>query len=573
MLKICLGSFATPWFFGPYGNQLYHLITEFMKQEGEVELYYLLFEKTLENRIYTMEEIYEMNFENENKKKNPKYIDFSMLKKVKFLGGIEKLPFHDTILSSNIHSILEHFQIDAFLFLSDLNLIIPDMKLNCRSIVWYPNHFNPIVKHYQNTLPIFSDIVSLCPSDKTLLEETLPNSSAIHYIPHHIAIDDDKLRWKKRSAEFREKHGIPKTTFVALINCGNYEIMNRKSLDTSFMAFRDFQEKYDDVLLFVHAWKLQNLQNSQYKTTNLLLNIHELLESIQIPSSKIRIHEDIVDYDTILEFIAMSDVLVHGSRTEGFGVPILEAQLMNVPVITTAFGAMKDYTYYGISVPYLQKEYIPMAKGQWAVPHVDGIKNALNDIYCKKRDIGDPVATQKEILKITNKETISRSFLDIIRTPFDKVSSKKEEIICTRVHYNSSTNDFDLFYNFDKKCVKSCSKLECSDLKGTWTVFFHDVVPVESMFFLFMENTHDLILLKEKRVKEGIYPSAEMVSTGNLDLSIINFAIRSSFVKHIFTNEFSSIYNQYSIHYILNQCIFHARIALSDNIISTEKNN
>jgi hypothetical protein len=32
-----------------------------------------------------------------------------------------------------------------------------------------------------------------------------------------------------------------------------------------------------------------------------------------------------------------------------------------------------------------------------------------------------------------------------------------------------------------------------------------------------------------------------------------------------------SLYNQYSIHYILNQCIFHARIALSDNTISTEK--
>ena len=41
------------------------------------------------------------------------------------------------------------------------------------------------------------------------------------------------------------------------------------------------------------------------------------------------------------------DVLLHPSRSEGFGMLVLEAQHIGVPVITTRRGAMKDYTMHG----------------------------------------------------------------------------------------------------------------------------------------------------------------------------------------------------------------------------------
>ena len=50
------------------------------------------------------------------------------------------------------------------------------------------------------------------------------------------------------------------------------------------------------------------------------------------------------------QVVALADVLLHPSRSEGFGMLVLEAQHIGVPVITTRRGAMKDYTMHGVSV-------------------------------------------------------------------------------------------------------------------------------------------------------------------------------------------------------------------------------
>ena len=47
------------------------------------------------------------------------------------------------------------------------------------------------------------------------------------------------------------------------------------------------------------------------------------------------------------QVVALADVLLHPSRSEGFGMLVLEAQHIGVPVITTRRGAMKDYTMHG----------------------------------------------------------------------------------------------------------------------------------------------------------------------------------------------------------------------------------
>ena len=80
-------------------------------------------------------------------------------------------------------------------------------------------------------------------------------------------------------------------------------------------------------------------------------------------------------------FMRRASLFVLSSNYEGFGIPILEAQLMGIPVITNKFGAMGDYTYYGISVPFLQKSYEHIGRGIWTTPDIKGISNALENIH------------------------------------------------------------------------------------------------------------------------------------------------------------------------------------------------
>ena len=53
-------------------------------------------------------------------------------------------------------------------------------------------------------------------------------------------------------------------------------------------------------------------------------------------------------YDDSLRLMAVADVLLQPSKVEGFGMPVLEAQLLGTPVVTTAWGAMADYTRCGV---------------------------------------------------------------------------------------------------------------------------------------------------------------------------------------------------------------------------------
>ena len=99
--KVCFSSFASPFFFGPYGNQMYHLLTKFINDD-QYEMYYLLLIDGLDDKMYTMEEVYNMDLENELKEKMPSYVQLDLLKSLKFIGGIIKSPVNGTILSSNI---------------------------------------------------------------------------------------------------------------------------------------------------------------------------------------------------------------------------------------------------------------------------------------------------------------------------------------------------------------------------------------------------------------------------------------------------------------------------------------
>ena len=58
----------------------------------------------------------------------------------------------------------------------------------------------------------------------------------------------------------------------------------------------------------------------------------------------------------------------------------LAAQAAGLPVITSRFGAMADYTMYGVSVPPLaQQEWLGL--GFVPTPNATGIAEALREVY------------------------------------------------------------------------------------------------------------------------------------------------------------------------------------------------
>jgi glycosyltransferase involved in cell wall biosynthesis len=71
------------------------------------------------------------------------------------------------------------------------------------------------------------------------------------------------------------------------------------------------------------------------------LPLQNMAEIMEIPSDSYVIETRILHSNAAFELLKVSDMLLMPSKTEGFGLPMLEAQLMGVPVVTTRFGAMK----------------------------------------------------------------------------------------------------------------------------------------------------------------------------------------------------------------------------------------
>lgn len=528
-MKICLTSFAPPWFFGPYGQQL-KLLGNYLNDKG-FDIYYLCLGLELPKKIYTLNNLLE------NIKEQVNNEDKNILSKFKFLGGIKQLK--NFVLISNINDILDKFNINVIITCMDLLKLCYDEDFKIKSLAWYPNHFSPIDKYNKRLLNMFSEIISLSPTDYTLLKNTFQNKN-IHYIPHII---DFKRNYKGKD-NLRQKYNIPKDKFVIFINCGNYDTQNRKSLDISLLAFEKFLKK-NDGLLFIHSYNVRKIDvNNYYTPLNGFLIIEDILEQLSIPEEKIILHEDIINYDDVLDMIEMSDVLLQPSKSEGFGLPILEAQLIGIPVITSRFGAMYDYTFNGISVDIVQKCYELSSSGFWITPSIGGITNALkkiknNQFENKKNYAINQIKNEMSI------KTVGNKFIEIINDNNFIKPIKMQFKLFEIVSYD------DNYYYINKK---KYSKINSNQINSKWIIFMKDGLKCKKDMIktiLLKDSDKDLIaLLTDYNGK--VYPSQDNLQNGNFDYSKVNYAIKTKYFNVLIQ---ANILTKYKSGFILRNFI------------------
>ena len=119
----------------------------------------------------------------------------------------------------------------------------------------------------------------------------------------------------------------------------------------------------------------------------------------------------------------MCDCFVSLHRSEGFGIPIAEAMLLEKPVIVTSYSANMDFTTPGNSflVKYklleIDHDYGPYRKGWvWADPDLDHAAELMRYAY-EHRDICIETGrrAKEEILQLFHPEVVGRQIVDRLR--------------------------------------------------------------------------------------------------------------------------------------------------------------
>jgi len=187
--------------------------------------------------------------------------------------------------------------------------------------------------------------------------------------------------WKPSAdrAFLKERFGIPKESFSVMFHFNLMSDLDRKNPDG---AIRSFELAFAED---PHALLVLKTAGSDAVAAN-VERIRQAIDSSPI-RDQIRLIDGNFSHQDIIDLIASSDVYLSLHRGEGFGIGMLEAMSVGVPVVCTAYGGNLDFakpeTAFLVGydlVPVDGRSDLYEAVGNWPEPRVAEAAECLRTI-------------------------------------------------------------------------------------------------------------------------------------------------------------------------------------------------
>lgn len=215
--------------------------------------------------------------------------------------------------------------------------------------------------------------------------------------------------------------GITIPVYVVGNGCDHF--LNKKTISKKFIPVKTksknflhvsscFPRKGVDVLIEAFSKTFHNDENVGL-VIKTFVNPHNNIKNL-IADSKdrypnrgaINLIEDSLDDDKLKDLFLNSIALVAPSRGEGFGLPLAEAMLMNVPVITTGYSGQLDFcksdTSWLVDFNLVKsKAHVAGPFSMWAEPNLDSLCQKMRAVL-DEPDIAIAKSTRAKTLLLTH---------------------------------------------------------------------------------------------------------------------------------------------------------------------------
>lgn len=191
------------------------------------------------------------------------------------------------------------------------------------------------------------------------------------YVPHGIEPDIFKVLPDEEAAQFRRDalRDAQHVTAMVAANKG----FDRKAFQVNLRAWAAFAKEEPGALLYIHT---------DPTTEAAGVDLQALVEALGIEEKVIFPDRYSYYMGYPPEYMAMvynaADVLLASSMSEGFGIPIIEAQACGTPVIVTDFTSMPELLRWGTAVAPADVYWTGL-NSWWAWPDWRGIRDALGN--------------------------------------------------------------------------------------------------------------------------------------------------------------------------------------------------
>lgn len=293
-----------------------------------------------------------------------------------------------------------HFNANVVFTMQDVWALNPQfleqLRLDKRPFIPYvPIDQEPISPQVLDRLRYAHKIITFSKFGQKALEKVGFASSLI------VEGTDTNIFKPMDKIQARKDLNLPQDKFIFGMIGANKDNPPRKGWQEALEAFKLFHDKHPDSLYF--------FQTNQHLPSG--FPIMEYAHYLGLDKDILRMDDYMAlvhaGSDTMARIINASDVILHPSTTEGFGLVIIETQACGVPIIVNNAQSQPELVIEGVTgeICKTARKHFSPAQGFWYFADVPSLYDKMEKLYqADRKKMG--IAAREHIVKNYNIDTL-----------------------------------------------------------------------------------------------------------------------------------------------------------------------